>query len=54
MGRNIYNIKLFSPLLKRREKTRVVLEKKMIGIAMVSERDFDNVTCVCSCNVYAL
>ena len=30
------------------------ISDQIIGTAMVSERDFDNVTCVWSSNVYAL
>ena len=30
------------------------IREHIIGIVMVSERDFDNVTCVWSYNVYAL
>ena len=30
------------------------IREHIIGIVMVSERGFDNVTCVWSCNVYTL
>ena len=47
-----YNI-ICSTIEKTGRKSCCIREQ-MIGIAMTSERDFGNVTCVWSCNLHAL
>ena len=47
-----YNITFLS--IEKTGRKPCSIREHIIGIVMVSERDFDNVTCVWSCNVYAL
>ena len=47
-----YNITF--PSIEKTGRKPCFIREHIIGIVMVSERDFDNVTCVWSCNVYAL
>ena len=47
-----YNITFFS--IEKTGRKPCSIREHIIGIVMVSERDFDNLTCVWSYNVYAL
>ena len=47
-----YNITFFS--IEKTGRKPCSIREHIIGIVMVSERDFDNETCVWSYNVYAL
>ena len=47
-----YNITFLS--IEKTGRKPCLIREHIIGIVMVSERDFDNVTCVWSYNVYAL
>ena len=47
-----YNITL--PFIEKTERKSCSIREHIIDILMVSERDFDNVSCVWSCNVYPL
>ena len=47
-----YNI--IFPSIEKTGRKPCSIREHIIGIVMVSKRDFDNVTCVWSCNVYAL
>ena len=42
------------PSIEKTGRKPCSIGEHIIGIVMVSERDFDNVTCVWSGNVYAL
>ena len=44
-----YNI--IFPAIEKTERKSCCIREQIIDIVMVSERDFDNVTCVLSCNV---
>ena len=46
--------KIILPPSKRLKKKPCSNREQIMGIAMVSERDFDNVTYDWSCNIYAL
>ena len=47
-----YNIAFLS--IEKTGRKPCSIREHIISIVMVSERDFDNVTCVWSCNVYAV
>ena len=47
-----YNITFLS--VEKTGRKPCSIREHIIGIVMVSERDFDNVTCIWSYNVYAL
>ena len=47
-----YNITF--PSIKKTGRKPCSIREHIIGIVVVSKRDFGNVTCVWSCNVYAL
>ena len=47
-----YNITFLS--IEKTGRKPCSIREHIIGIVIVSERDFDNVTCVWSYNVYAL
>ena len=47
-----YNI--IFPSMGKTGRAPCSIKEHIIGIVMVSERDFDIVTCVWSCDVYAL
>ena len=47
-----YNIIL--PTIERTGRKPCCIIEQIIGIVMASGRDFNNVTCVLSCNLYAL
>ena len=47
-----YNITF--PSIEKTGRKPCSIREHIIGIVIVWERDFDNVTCVWSCNVYAL
>ena len=42
------------PTIEKTGRKPCCVREQIIGIVMASERDFDNVTCVWSCNLYAL
>ena len=42
------------PTLEKTRRKPCPIREQIIGIVMVSERDFDNVTCLWSCSSYAL
>ena len=46
------NITLFT--IDRTGKKQCYISEQIIGIVMASERDFDKVYCVWSCNLYEL
>ena len=52
---SLFSIRIehFSAIEKTGRKPYCIREQ-IIGIVMASERDFDNVTCVWCCNLYAL
>ena len=47
-----YNI--IFPTIEKTDRKPCSIREQIIGIVMVSKRDFDNVTCIWSCNVYTL
>ena len=47
-----YNI--IFPTIEKTGRKPCCIREQIIGIAMVSKRDFDNVTCNWSCSSYAL
>ena len=47
-----YNI--IFPTIEKTGKKPCSIREQIIGITMVSKRDFDNVTCERSCSSYAL
>ena len=47
-----YNI--IFPTTEKTGRRPCCIREQIIGIEMVSEHDFDNVTCIWSCDVYVL